>query len=141
MTVQEPGSSPEGESAAPGTPRGPRFAWVPGSVDTGPVPEFGSGPERVLGQPAPPAGLPALDYPALLEALAASGRLADAGSDQGVVLADELAAASDGRMSEPDLAWAAAVAVEHMAPGPAQAAGWRLRPWRRVGWMRMRWPG
>ena len=123
MTVQEPGSSPEGESAAPGTPRGPRFAWVPGSVDTGPVPEFGSAPERVLGQPAPPAGLPALDYPALLEALAASGRLADAGSDQGVVLDDELAAASDGRMSEPDLAWAAAVAVEHMAPGPAQA-GW-----------------
>ena len=64
-----------------------------------------------------------LDWQVLLEALAASGRLADPDADQEAVLADELAAASDGRMSEPDLAWTAAVAVEHMDPGPAQA-GW-----------------
>ena len=64
-----------------------------------------------------------LDWQVLLEALAASGRLADPDADQETVLADELAAASDGRMSEPDLAWTAAVAVEHMDPGPAQA-GW-----------------
>ena len=38
------------------------------------------------------------------------------------MLADELAAASDGRMSPPDLARTAALVVEHMAPGPAQAA-------------------
>jgi hypothetical protein len=123
MTVKKPGSNPEGENTAPGTPRGPRFAWVPGSADTGLVPESGSGPERVLGHPAP-GGLPALDYSALLEALAASGRLADAevDGDQEAVLDDELAAASDGRMSAPDLAWTAAIAVEHMIPGPVQAA-------------------
>ena len=63
-----------------------------------------------------------LDYEALLEALAVSGRLADPDADQEAVLDDELAAAADGRMSPPDLAWTAAVAVEHMAPGPAQAA-------------------
>jgi hypothetical protein len=43
-------------------------------------------------------------------------------ADQDAVLADELAAAADGRMSSPDLAWTAAVAVEHMKPGAAQAA-------------------
>jgi hypothetical protein len=63
-----------------------------------------------------------LDYEALLEALADSGRLADPEADQDAVLADELAAAEDGRMSSPDLAWTAAIAVEHMAPGAAQAA-------------------
>ena len=45
-----------------------------------------------------------LDWQALLEALADSGRLADADADQDAVLADELAAAEDGRMSPPDLA-------------------------------------
>ena len=75
----------------------------------------------MLGHPAP-GGLPALDYSALLEALAASGRLADPDGDQEAVLDDELAAAADGRMRRPDLAWIAAVAVEHMSPGPVQAA-------------------
>jgi hypothetical protein len=69
----------------------------------------------VLGQPALPAGHPALDYSALLEALEASGRRADPDADQEVVLGGEFAAACDGRMSEPDLAWSAALAVEHMA--------------------------
>ena len=48
-------------------------------------------------------------------------RLADADADQDAVLADELAAAADGRMSPPDLAQTAALAVEHMSPGAAQA--------------------
>jgi hypothetical protein len=71
--------------------------------------------------PAPQSGMPppSLDYEALLEALADSGRLADADADQDAVLADELAAAADGRMSWADLAWTAAIAVEHMAPGGA----------------------
>ena len=43
-------------------------------------------------------------------------------ADQEAVLDDELAAAADGRMRPPDLAQIAAVAVEHMDPGPAQAA-------------------
>jgi hypothetical protein len=63
-----------------------------------------------------------LDWQVLLEALADSGRLADADADQDAVLADELAAAEDGRMSPPDLAWTAAIAAEHMTPGAAQAA-------------------
>ncbi len=86
MTVQRPGPSQAGDSAALGSPR-----W--------------------------------LDWQVLLEALADSGRLADADADQDAVLADELAAAGDGRMSSPDLAWTAAIAAEHMAPGAAQV-GW-----------------
>jgi hypothetical protein len=85
MTALRPGPGPEGEDAAPGSPR-----W--------------------------------LDWQALLEALADSGRLADADADQDAVLADELAAAGDGRMSPLDLAQSAALAAEHMAPGAAQAA-------------------
>jgi len=84
---------------------------------------LGQPPDPVPERGEPPNGAaPGLDYEALLEALAASGRLADPDADQDAVLADELAAAEGGRMSEPDLAWTAAIAVEHMAPGPAQAA-------------------
>ena len=91
-----------------------------------PVPERGDLPNGAASArpPAPGNGgrPPSLDYEALLEALADSGRLADADADQDVVLADELAAAGDGRMSPPDLAQSAALAVEHMAPGAAQMA-------------------
>ncbi len=75
------------------------------------------------GEGAAPGSPRWLDWQVLLEALADSGRLADANADQEAVLADELAAAGDGRMGRPDLTWTAAVAVEHMAPGAAQA-GW-----------------
>ncbi len=104
--------SPEGDDAARDGSSWPLFAWVPGSADTGPVP-IGR-----LGGAVGPCGL---DGEALLEALAASGRLADDG-DQEAVLADELAAAADGRMGPADPARIAAVAVEHMDSGPAQAA-------------------
>ena len=103
------GLTPEGDDSAYGRPW---FAWAEGSADTGPV------PAEVTGAVGPDG----LDYEALLEALAASGLLADANADQDAVLADELAAAGDGRMSPPDLAQTAAIAVEHMPPGPAQTA-------------------
>ena len=67
-----------------------------------------------------PAGL---DYQALLEALAAGGFLDGHAEDQDEALADELAAEQDGRMGAADPAWTAALAVEHMDPGPAMA-GW-----------------
>ncbi|HEY2689187.1 MAG TPA: DUF222 domain-containing protein, partial [Streptosporangiaceae bacterium] len=104
------GLTPEGDDSAYGRPW---FAWAEGSADTGPV------PAAVPGRAVGPDGL---DYEALLEALADSGRLADADADQDAVLADELAAAAEGRMSPPDLAQSAAVAVEHMSSGAAQAA-------------------
>ena len=103
------GLTPEGDDSAYGRPW---FAWAEGSAEAGPV------PAEVPGAVGPDG----LDYEALLEALAASGRLADANADQDAVLADELAAAGDGRMSPPDLAQTAAIAVEHMTPGPAQTA-------------------
>jgi hypothetical protein len=103
------GLTPEGDDSAYGRPW---FAWAEGSAEVGPV------PAEVPGAVGPDG----LDYEALLEALADSGRLAGADADQDAVLADELAAAGDGRMSPPDLAQTAALAVEHMAPGAAQAA-------------------
>ena len=105
MLGQLPDLTPEGDDSAYGLPR---FAWAEGSAEAGPV------PAEVPGGAVGPDGL---DYEALLEALAASGRLADPDADQEAVLADELAAAADGRMSPPDLAWTAAIAVEHMEPG------------------------
>ena len=60
-----------------------------------------------------------LDYEALREALAASGMLD--GSD--AELDERIAAVEDGRLEPGDLARIAALAVEHMEPGPAQA-GW-----------------
>ncbi len=109
MLGQLPDPTPEGDDAC----GRPRFVWAEGSAGAGPAPADAPGA----------VGPDGLDYEALLEALAVSGRLADPDADQEAVLADELAAAADGRMSAPDLAWAAAVAVEHMVPGPAQA-GW-----------------
>ena len=71
--------------------------------------------------PGWPAGL---DYQVLLEALAAGGLLDGRAEDQDAVLADELAAEQDGRMGPPMPAGhLAALAVEHMDPGPAMA-GW-----------------
>jgi hypothetical protein len=64
-----------------------------------------------------------LDYQALLEALAAGGYLDGQADDQDAELADELAAEREGRMGAADPAWTAALAVEHMDPGPAMA-GW-----------------
>ena len=129
--------SPEGDDAARDGSSWPLFAWVPGSADTGPVP-IGR-----LGGAVGPCGL---DGEALLEALAASGRLADDG-DQEAVLADELAgmmiasrqlasravaaelsaaaqitaraAAADPSRSDGSAAPAATPAITHAVTGPA----------------------
>ena len=113
MLGQLPDPIPEGDDAAHNGPGRPQFTWVEGGAETGPVPSEGS--DGAVG----PDGL---DYEALLQALAASGRLADQDDDQDAVLADQLAAAADGRMCPADPAQIAGVAVEHMDPGPAQAA-------------------
>ncbi|HUA31702.1 MAG TPA: DUF222 domain-containing protein [Streptosporangiaceae bacterium] len=69
-------------------------------------------------------GLPGtLDYQALLEGLAWGGYLAGRDEDQASVVAEQAEAAADGRMRPADPAWVAALAVEHMEPGPA-LAGW-----------------
>ena len=109
---------PEGEDTIPGASDRPRFTWVPGSADTGSVP-------TVDGVPTPEGDNtpPGLDYQALLEALADSGLLAGCDEDQDTVLADELRAAADGRMDAVEPGRLAALAAEHMPPGPAQA-GW-----------------
>jgi hypothetical protein len=65
-----------------------------------------------------------LDWQALLEALAAGGFLAGKPEDQDAVLAEERDAAANGRMGAPLPPWRlAALAVEYMPPGSAQA-GW-----------------
>jgi len=101
----EPAAAAEGQPApgntgagCPGGPDGPGLAWggAPGS----------------------------LDYQVLLEALAAGGFLDGRAEDQDAVLADELAAEQDGRMGPPlPPGQVAALALEHMDPGPAMA-GW-----------------
>jgi hypothetical protein len=66
------------------------------------------------------------DYQALLDALAASGFLDGNPDDQDAVMAEEIDAVEQGRMLPADPVWVAglaALAVEHMDPGPAQA-GW-----------------
>lgn len=69
-------------------------------------------------------GLPAtLDYQALLDGLAWGGYLSGRDEDQDAVVAEEADAVADGRMQPADTAWVAALAVEHMEPGPA-LAGW-----------------
>jgi hypothetical protein len=69
-------------------------------------------------------GLPGtLDYQALLEGLAWGGYLAGRDEAQASVVAEQAEAAADGRMRPADPAWVAALAVEHMEPGPA-LAGW-----------------
>jgi len=69
-------------------------------------------------------GLPAtLDCQALLDGLAWGGYLSGRDEDQAAVVAAEADAVADGRMQPADPAWVAALAVEHMEPGPA-LAGW-----------------
>jgi Domain of unknown function (DUF222) len=104
---------------------------VPGSGEggvevCGPVP-----PEMVPGGPVVTGGPAGLDWQALFDALAASGRLA--GSDAAV--AEESAARAEGRMSAPLAAEkVAALAVQHMAPGPA-LAGWLAVAAGGVSWL------
>jgi hypothetical protein len=109
-------SPPDGERAAsspdgqPSPPDGERAASSPGDGQLPPLPEGGQ---------VTVAGSGALDLQALLDALAAGGFLS--GPDEE---ADELAAMEDGRMGPPMSAGrVAALAVEHMDPGPAMA-GW-----------------
>jgi Domain of unknown function (DUF222) len=107
MPRQAPEPDPGDEQAAASTGSQPQFTWVPGSTGTGPV----------------PTGL-GLDGQALLDGLAAGGFLDGGLDDQDAVVAEEQAAAEDRRMSPPlPAGQAAALAVEHMPPGPAQA-GW-----------------
>jgi hypothetical protein len=81
-------------------------------------------------QAASPAGRTAWpdgqDYQALLDALAASGFLDGNPEEQDAAMAEEIDAEEQGRMLPADPVWVAglaALAVEHMDPGPAQA-GW-----------------
>jgi len=124
MPRQVPEPGPGDEQAATWAGGRPRLAWVPGS--TGPAGEPVTGP-------VPDSAL--LDYQALLEALAAGGLLDGRAEDQDAVLADELAAEQDGRMGPPMPAGhVAALAVEHMDPGPAMA-GWLEVAAAAAGWL------
>ncbi len=82
-------------------------AWASGGA--------GIAPDRVTG----------LDYQVLLDAMAAGGLLSgEEGEDQDAVLAEVLDAVDEGRMGPPLPDWQlAAMAVEHMEPGPGMA-GW-----------------
>jgi hypothetical protein len=112
MPDQAPQPGPDDEPAAAGQP-------APGQP--GPAGQDGPGPADAS---LPSGGWPeGLDYQALLEALAAGGYLDGQDDNQDDELADELAAEQDGRMEVADPAWTAALAVEHMDPGPAMA-GW-----------------
>ncbi len=135
MSAQAQESGPDDEQAAssreggqgafaPGGRR--RFFWVPGSVGTGEVPLSGPVPASAFPVDAVPGAGPArvLEQQALLDALAAGGFLDGREEDQDAVLADELAALEDGRMGPPlSDGQVAALAVEHMDPGPGMA-GW-----------------
>jgi hypothetical protein len=109
-------SSPDDEQAASSSDGQPSLlddeqaALSPDDVQLPPLPEGGQ---------VTVAGSGALDLQVLLDALAAGGFLS--GPDEE---ADELAAMEDGRMGPPMSAGrVAALAVEHMDPGPAMA-GW-----------------
>jgi hypothetical protein len=125
--MPEPGLDDEHAATSAGAQ--PRFAWVPGSTGPAGEPLTGPVPDSALPGGASGAGaaggLPQrLDHQALLEALAAGGFLDGRAEDQDAVLADELAAERDGRMGPPmPSGQVAALAVEHMDPGPAMA-GW-----------------
>jgi hypothetical protein len=125
---QASGAGSEQATSVPPSPSAgtPTFVWVPGSELPGVGPVSGEvPPEMVTGVGADdgsggPDGSGGLDGQALLEALAAGGFLG-AGDDE---WPDELAAVDDGRMGPPlSTGQVAALAVEHMDPGPAQA-GW-----------------
>jgi hypothetical protein len=120
MPRQVPEPGPDDEQDATSANGQPRFEWVPGS--TGPTGE--PRPAGLAGGAVAGGGWPGgMDYQALLEALAAGGFLDGQADDQDAELADELAAEQDGRMGAADPGWTAALAVEHMDPGPAMA-GW-----------------
>jgi Domain of unknown function (DUF222) len=108
MSAQAPEPGPDDEPAIPST-NGAEPA--PSSGGAQPVPSFEGG--QVV------TGRGVLDLQVLLDALAAGGFLAGPDEDP-----DELAAAADGRLG-PRLSagQVAALAVEHMDPGPAMA-GW-----------------
>jgi hypothetical protein len=116
VTGQNQECRPESPQPMPGDSE-PRFVWAKGSAETGnavtsPRPGFR----------APDSG--GLDGQALLEALAAGGFLDGKLEDQDAIMAEELDAFDNGRMGAPLPAGrVAAMAVEHMPPGPAQA-GW-----------------
>ncbi len=105
MPRQVPGPGPDDEQARACA----GAAFPPGDG-------FGPGSGRTVW----PDGL---DYQALLDGLAASGFLGGRPEDQDAVLAEEIAAAQEGRLEPGDPAQYAALAVEYMDPGPAQA-GW-----------------
>jgi len=120
--IPEPG--PDEEQPPGGTLwwGGQGRAWMEGSADTGPMPECprpGPQPEPVSADGLPPG----LDYAALVEGLAASGALGSDAEDQDAEFDEWLAAEAEGRLEPADPAAVAAVAVEHMPPGAAQA-GW-----------------
>jgi hypothetical protein len=124
MPAPIPGPGPEEEQPPGGAPwwGGEGWAWADGSADTGPMPGCprpGPQPEPVSADGLPPG----LDFAALVEGLAASGALGSAAEDQDAEFADWEAAEAEGRLEPADPAAVAAVAVEHMAPGAAQA-GW-----------------
>jgi hypothetical protein len=136
MSAQAPEPGPVDGQAASSASRQPGFTWVPGSVGAGPVALAGPVPARAfpVSGAVPGGGAALLDGQALLEALAAGGFLDGREEDQDAVLADELAALGDGRMGEPlPAGQVAALAVEHMAPGPVTAArrGCAVMRWAR----------
>jgi hypothetical protein len=104
----------EGPQPIPGGSR-PRFVWAEGSADTG---NADTSFDRASRTPDSSG----LDGQMLLEALAAGGFLDGKPEDQDAIMAEEMDAFAHGRMSAPLPAGRmAAMAVEHMPPGPAQA--------------------
>jgi hypothetical protein len=123
---EQAASAPEGGQAAFSADGRRRFFWVPGSMGTGEVPLSGPVPASAFPVDTVPGAGPArvLEQQALLDALAAGGFLDGREEDQDAELADELAALEDGRMGPPlSDGQVAALAVEHMDPGPGMA-GW-----------------
>ena len=114
MTGQNQEPRPEGPQPMPGDSE-PRFVWAEGSAETGSA-EVGPGPAFRASDSG------RLNGQALLEALAAGGFLDGKLEDQAAIMAEELDAFDNGRMSAPLSAGRmVALAVEHMPPGPAQA--------------------
>jgi hypothetical protein len=109
---------PEAEQFRGGGLEQVQWVFAPGSVVDG-VEVSGPVPPEMLPGCAAAGDLPGgLDWQALMEALAAGGKLS--GDPEGV---EEAAAEAEGRMGAADPAELAAMAVEHMAPGPA-LGGW-----------------
>ena len=124
MTGQNQEPRPEGPPPMPGDSR-PRFVWAEGSADTGTADcgiDASARVETGPGQDFRAPGSGGLDGQVLLEALAAGGFLDGKPDDQDAIMAEEMDAFAHGRMGAPLPAGRmAAMAVEHMVPGPAQA--------------------